>query len=39
MGKVIKIQDFRIEELGGRSGPLIFGPVAIFNGTSHSGIL
>ena len=26
------VGDFRIEELGGKSGHLVFGPVAVFNG-------
>lgn len=32
LSKEIKIKEFQIEELGGRLGPLVFGPVAIFNG-------
>lgn len=26
------IQEFKIEELGGQNGKLVFGPVAVFNG-------
>ncbi|KAI5799874.1 hypothetical protein EDC01DRAFT_523285 [Geopyxis carbonaria] len=32
LGKEIRVEDFKIEELGGRAGPLVFGPVAVFNG-------
>jgi hypothetical protein len=32
MGKEAKIEEFKIEELGGRAGPSVFGPVAVFNG-------
>lgn len=26
------VEDFKIEELGGQSGKLVFGPVSVFNG-------
>jgi len=32
MGREAKIEEFKIEELGGRAGPSVFGPVAVFNG-------
>lgn len=31
-GASSRVGDFRIEELGGKSGHLVFGPVAVFNG-------
>ncbi|KAI5856061.1 hypothetical protein BZA05DRAFT_349661 [Tricharina praecox] len=32
LGKDVRIQDFRVEELGGRAGKSVFGPVSVFNG-------
>jgi hypothetical protein len=32
LGKETKIEDFRVQELGGRAGKSIFGPVSVFNG-------
>ncbi|KAA8911542.1 hypothetical protein FN846DRAFT_773973 [Sphaerosporella brunnea] len=32
LGKEVRIEEFRIEELGGRAGKKIFGPVSVFNG-------
>jgi hypothetical protein len=32
LGKEVRIEDFRVEELGGRAGQSVFGPVSMFNG-------
>jgi hypothetical protein len=32
LGKEVRIEDFRVQELGGRAGGNIFGPVSVFNG-------
>ncbi|CCX33483.1 Similar to hypothetical protein [Tuber melanosporum Mel28]; acc. no. XP_002838409 [Pyronema omphalodes CBS 100304] len=32
LGKDVRIEDFRVEELGGRAGQSVFGPVSMFNG-------
>ena len=34
LGKDVRIDDFKIEELGGRAGKFIFGPVSVFNGAA-----
>ena len=34
MFKASSIDDFVVEELGGRSGNLVYGPVSVFNGES-----
>lgn len=32
VGRESLVTDFKIEELGGQNGKLVFGPVAVFNG-------
>jgi hypothetical protein len=32
LGKEVRIEDFKVEELGGRAGQSVFGPVSTFNG-------
>jgi hypothetical protein len=32
LGKEVRIEEFRVQELGGRAGGNIFGPVSVFNG-------
>lgn len=34
IGEESPVQEFKIEELGGQNGKLVFGPVAVFNGWS-----
>lgn len=36
IGGSSQVEDFKIEELGGKSGHLVFGPVSVFNGGSCS---
>jgi len=34
LGKEVRIEDFKVEELGSRGGKSIFGPVSVFNGAA-----